>query len=312
MSKIVILGAGHVGSICALSIANLGICDEIVLIDINRERAVAQAKDIADGTCFTHRHVHVHAGDYSELDDADILVNAVGMSRKPGQTRMDLLDATAVIMDNVIENMKQTTFDGIIISISNPCDVIANYLRVKYHYPATKIFGTGTMLDSARLKRTISELANIDMKSITCFAMGEHGESSSIPMSQIRIVGKALTELIEENPERFGRITLDELLSRTHQMGTEIIVGKGSTEFGIGMALADLCKAILYDEHRVLPVSALLNGEYGQSDIMAGVPAIIGRNGIEQIIEYPITDEEMATFGASCDKIRKYIEKSLE
>ncbi len=311
MSKIVILGAGHVGSICALSIANLGICDEIVLIDINRERAVAQAKDISDGTCFTHRHVIVRAGDYSELNDADIMVNAVGMSRKPGQTRMDLLDATAVIMDDVIDKLKQTSFDGIIISISNPCDVIANYLRVKYDYEPTKIFGTGTMLDSARLRRTISELSHIDMKSITCFAMGEHGESSSIPMSQIRILGKALTELINENPKRFGSITLEVLQKHTHQMGSEIIAGKGSTEFGIGMALADLCKTILYDEHRVLPISAYLNGEYGQYDIMAGVPAIIGRNGIEQIIEYPITEDEMIKFGASCDKIRKYIEKSL-
>lgn len=310
MSKIVILGAGHVGSLCALQLAASGIAREIVLIDILEEKAASQAKDVADATAFMPRQTVVRVGDYQDMDDADILVNAVGVSRKPGQTRLDLLDVTIDIMDQVIEKMKKTRFQGIIISISNPCDVVANYFRVHYEYPANKIFGTGTSLDTARLRRTISEMAGVDMKSITCYAMGEHGDSSIVPTAQIRIGGESLKRLQEMNPERFAHITREILEERTHQIGMEIVIGKGSTEFGIGTALADLCKAVVYDEHRVFPVSTLLQGEYGQEGLMAGVPAIIGKNGVEMILELPLTETEKEDFAASCTVIRTYNQKA--
>ena len=310
MSKIVILGAGHVGSVCALQLAASSICEEVVLIDILEEKAASQAKDVADATAFMPRQTKVRAGSYSDMDDADILVNAVGVSRKPGQTRLDLLDVTIDIMDQVIAQMKKTRFHGIIISISNPCDVVANYFRVHYEYPAQKIFGTGTSLDTARLRRTISEMASVDMKSITCYAMGEHGDSSIVPVSQIRIGGESLKRLQKVCPERFGSITREVLEERTHQIGMEIVIGKGSTEFGIGTALADLCKAVLYDEHRVFPVSALLEGEYGQEGLMVGVPVIIGKDGVEMILELPLTDEEKTDFAASCDIVRTYNHKA--
>lgn len=306
MSKIVILGAGHVGSLCALQLAASGICREIVLMDILEEKAAAQAKDVADATVFMPRQTIVRAGSYADMDDADILVNAVGVSRKPGQTRLDLLDVSVDIMDQVIGQMQKTRFQGIIISISNPCDVVANYFRIHYGYPAERIFGTGTSLDTARLRRTISEMASVDMKSVTCYALGEHGDSSIVPVSQIRIGGESLQRLQERETERFGKITREILEERTHQIGMEIVIGKGSTEFGIGAALADLCKAVLYDEHRVFPVSALLKGEYDQEGLMVGVPAIIGKNGVEMILELPLTDEEKADFDASCDIVRAY------
>lgn len=306
MSKIVILGAGHVGSLCALQLAYSGICREVVLIDILEEKAASQAKDVADATAFMPRQTIVRAGNYGDMDDADILVNAVGVSRKPGQTRLDLLDVSVDIMDQVIGQMKKTRFQGIIISISNPCDVVANYFRIHYEYPAERIFGTGTSLDTARLRRTISEMASVDMKSVTCYALGEHGDSSVVPVSQIRIGGESLQWLQEREPERFGKITREVLEERTHQIGMEIVIGKGSTEFGIGAALADLCKAVLYDEHRVFPVSALLKGEYDQEGLMVGVPAIIGKNGVEMILELPLTDEEKVDFDASCDIVRAY------
>lgn len=310
MSKIVILGAGHVGSLCALQLATSGICREIVLMDILEEKAAAQAKDVADATVFMPRQTIVRAGSYADMDDADILVNAVGVSRKPGQTRLDLLDVSIEIMDQVIVQMKKTRFHGIIISISNPCDVVANYFRVHYDYPAEKIFGTGTSLDTARLRRIISEMASMDMKSITCYALGEHGDSSIVPTSQIRIGGQSLAKLQETFPDRFGGITREILEERTHQIGMEIVIGKGSTEFGIGASLADLCKAVLYDEHRVFPVSALLKGEYGQEDLMVGVPAMIGKNGVEMILELPLTEEEKRDFAASCAVVREYNQKA--
>lgn len=310
MSKIVILGAGHVGSLCALNLAFSGICREIVLLDILPDKADAQAKDVADATAFLSRQTRIRTGGYEDLNDADILVNAVGVSRKPGQTRLDLLDVTIDIMDQVVGEMKKTTFGGIIISISNPCDVVANYFRTQYDYPAKRIFGTGTALDTARLKRTVSELAGVDMKSVTCYAMGEHGDSSVVPTSQIYIGGEPLEKLRKEDPERFGGITREVLEERTHNIGMEIVIGKGSTEFGIGGALADLCKAVLYDEHRILPVSTLLQGQYGQEGLMVGVPAEIGRGGVERIPELSLTEEEREAFAASCAVVSAYNKKA--
>ena len=310
MSKIVILGAGHVGSMCALNLARIGICSEIVLIDIVDGKADAQAKDVADATVFMDRMPFVRAGDFTDCDDADIIVNAVGVSRKPGQTRLDLLDVTIDIMKDVVKKLNKTAFDGYFISISNPCDVVVNYAREHLKLPTNKIFGTGTLLDTARLRLTLHNLTGVAANSIECFAMGEHGDSSMVAMSQICFMGKPLSELQQEKPEIFGKITEDILLERTHQLGMEIVIGKGSTEFGIGAATAQLCKAVLYDEKRIFPVSTLLQGEYGQNDVMAGVPAIIGRGGVEQVIELKLNDKEQDSFNKSCDILRTYIEKA--
>ena len=307
MSKIVILGAGHVGSLCALNLAMAGICGEIALIDIDEAKADSQAKDVSDATAFMRRPVSVHAGTYADCEDADILVNAVGVSRKPGQTRLDMLGDTIDIMKDVVGKLSQTRFQGIFISISNPCDIVADYARKHLGYPAARVFGTGTSLDTARLRRTLHELTGVDMRSLQCFAMGEHGDSSMVPYSQITIMGKPLTERIAECPEVYGRATREILEERTHQIGMEIIIGKGSTEFGIGAALADLCQAVLYDERRVFPVSAYLTGQYGHRGFHAGVPAVIGKNGVEEILELKLTPEEQAAFDRSCQVIQEHI-----
>lgn len=307
MSKIVILGAGHVGSLCALNLAMAGICGEIALIDIDEKKADSQAKDVADATAFMRRPVQVYAGTYADCNDADILVNAVGVSRKPGQTRLDMLGDTIDIMKDVVGKLAGTRFQGIFISISNPCDIVANYARKHLGYPAGRVFGTGTSLDTARLRRTLHELTGVDMRSIQCFAMGEHGDSSMVPYSHIMVMGKPLAELTREKPEVYGRATLEILEERTHQIGMEIIIGKGSTEFGIGAALAELCQAVLYDERRVFPVSAYLTGQYGHSGFHAGVPAVIGKNGVEEILTLPLTEAEQAAFDRSCQVIQEHI-----
>ena len=299
MAKVVILGAGHVGSMCALNLARLGICREIVLIDIVEGKADAQAKDVADATVFMNRMPIVREGSYQDCDDADIIVNAVGVSRKPGQTRLDMLDVTIDIMKDVTARLNQTAFDGYFISISNPCDVVVNYAREHMKLPKNRIFGTGTLLDTARLRLTLHQLTGVSANSIECFAM-----------SQITFMGKPLAQLQQEKPQIFGKVTYDILLERTHQLGMEIVIGKGSTEFGIGAALAMVCKAVLHDEKRILPVSALLEGEYGQNGIMAGVPAIIGKGGVEEIIELSLNEQEQKAFAASCDVIRAYIAKA--
>lgn len=309
MRKVVIIGAGYVGSMCGLNLVQIGVCDEIVLMDKIEGKAEAQAKDIADATVFMQRVPIVRAGTYSDCDDADIIVNAIGMPRKENQTRLDMLDDSIQMMKDVIDQLKQTKFSGYFVSITNPCDVIVNYAREQLGLPKNKIFGTGTSLDTARLKLTLHHATGIAIPSIQCFALGEHGDSSMVPMSHISFMGKPLLELKKEESDTYGMITEEMLSDRTHQLGMEIVIGKGSTEFGIGAAVADICKAIFYDEKKIIPVSTLLEGEYEEEGIMVGVPAIIGKHGVESIVSLRLTEEEMKKFHASCEVVRSYGKK---
>ena len=305
--KIVIIGAGHVGSHCGYSLMAAGDVDELIYIDTDIEKAVSQAYDLADAACFMSHGMKVRSGEYSDCTDADIVVIAAGVPRKPGQTRLDTMGDSILVMKDIAPALKHSGFEGILICISNPADIIADYMRKNTGWSKNRVFSTGTSLDTARLKRVLQEQTGVDSKSIQCFSMGEHGDSSMIPFSHITIGSKPLQELIKEKPETYGNLDFDYILNRTRMIGFDIIKGKGSTEFGIGTVLADMVKVILHDEHRVMPVSALLEGEYGQVGLHAGVPAILGRNGIEEIIELKLSKEEQALFQASCDIIRQHI-----
>lgn len=296
--KVVIIGAGHVGSHVAMALDMYGICDEITFIDIDKEKAVSHAKDIADATSLMPKQVLIKRGEYCDCDNADIVIISIGVSRKVGQTRLDMLDDTIVIMKDVMPKLCATKFAGILLTISNPADIIAHYAYTHSHYPKEKVFGTGTALDTVRLKRTLSELSGVEQSKISCISMGEHGNSSMIPFSNIIIDQKSFDEM--------DHINKDIVLERTRMIGNEIIDGKGSTEFGIGVVTADICRAILNDENRVLPVSALLVEEYGLSDIHIGVPAIINNKGIEKIVEYELNDRELKQFYESAKIIQEY------
>lgn len=302
MRKVVIIGAGHVGTHCGLSLMFQGEADEIVYIDLDKTKSVAQALDLDDAVSSLSKKVIVRSGDYSDCKDAQIVVMAAGKTRLPGQTRLDMFEDSINIMKNIIPNLKNSGFNGILISISNPADIIADFLRKKLDMPKNKVFSTGTALDSCRLRRIISQKTNIDRNSIQAFSMGEHGDSQIVPFSNINICGKPFVEFAKQN-----NINLEEIQLETRKAGITVIDGKGSTEFGIGAVLCEIVKAIFRDEHKIMPVSPLLEGEYGQFDIHAGVPAIIGKNGIEKIIEINLTDEEKQNFDKSCDIIKSYI-----
>ncbi|PKM77169.1 MAG: L-lactate dehydrogenase [Firmicutes bacterium HGW-Firmicutes-15] len=305
--KIVIIGAGHVGSHCAFSLMTQGDASEIVFIDVDTQKAVAQASDIADAACFMPHPIIVRSGDYDDCKDASIIVIAAGVPRKPGQTRLDTMGDSIRVMKEIVEPLKNSGFEGILICISNPADVIANFMRKNTGWSKHRVFSTGTSLDTARLKRVFQEETGIDARSIQCFSMGEHGDSSMVPFSHVSIGGKSIFELMKEKADIYSKLDLEHVLYRTRTIGMDIINGKNSTEFGIGSVLADMVKAIFHDEHRVMPVSAFLEGEYEQTDLHVGVPAIIGKNGIEEIIELHLTEEEQKLFEVSCNVIRKHI-----
>ena len=312
--KVVIIGAGHVGSHAGYALASQGIVDEIVYIDVDVEKAKAQALDIYDSTVYLQRHVKVKAGDYTDVKDADILIVAAGPlpDINKGQTRMDTLKQTIEVIKDVVENIKKSGFNGIIINISNPADVVTHYIQNKLNYPPKKIISTSTTLDSARVRRAISEAINIDQKSIYAYALGEHGESQMVPWSTVTIAGKPITELIKEKPDTYGKLDLNKLAEEGKAGGWHILRGKGSTEFGIGASIAEVTRAILGNERRILPVSVLLNGEYNQYDVYASVPALLSNQGVEDIIELNLNEKEQEQFNNSFEVMKKNYKYSLE
>ena len=298
--KIAIIGAGHVGSHAGYSLASQGLVENIIYIDIDKKKALSQALDIFDSIVYLPHRIIVKDGDYSDIDDADIIVICAGPLPNMSQTRMDTLGDTVAVMKDIISNIKKTKFAGIIINISNPADVITHYIQNQLNYDYKKIISTSTTLDSARLRRAISEEINIDQKSICAYALGEHGESQMVAWSTVTIAGKPLLELIKEKPEKYGKLDLNKIAEKGKKGGWEVLGGKGSTEFGIGASLSEVVKAIICNEHRVLPVSVYLNGEYGQKDVYASVPAVLGKDGVEEIIELNMTEEEKKLFDNSC------------
>lgn len=307
MRKIVIIGAGHVGTMCGLSLMYRGEADELVYIDIDKEKAYSQALDLDDAVSFLPRQITVRTGDYKDVEDADIIVMAAGVSRLPGQTRLDMLDDSIRIMKEVTGHLKNKHIPGILISISNPADIVADYLRKQLNLPKNRCFSTGTSLDSCRLRRILSQKMNLDRNSIQAYVMGEHGDSQMIPFSAVHIAGKPLLEWMKDEPEQYGSLNFEQIETETANAGHEVIEGKGSTEFGIGIVLSEIVRSIFHDSKKVLPASPLLEGEYGQCGIHAGVPCLIGKNGIERIIEIPLTDQEQKKFDHSCDVIRKFM-----
>lgn len=297
--KVVIIGAGHVGSHCACALAARGVCEEIVLVDTLPDKAAAQALDVADSVSFMPHAVTVRSGGHEECRDASLVVVAIGEPRQPGQTRLDLLGRSVELLRELVRQLKPLNLTCPVVTITNPADIVADCLRKSLELERWRCFSTGTLLDTARLIRAVSQAAGVDRRSVCAFSMGEHGDSSMVPFSAVTVGGVPFEQL---------GLSKQSILTQTRQAGMDIIEGKGSTEFGIGRALAELAQCILRDEKRILPVSVLLDGEYGQRGVHCGVPCRIGKNGIEKIIELSLTQEEQQQLDASCQIIKKYID----
>lgn len=308
--KIAIIGAGHVGSHCALSLVYTGEADEIVLIDIENNKAVGQAKDISDAAAGLGNAVKVYAGDYSDVSDADVMIMAAGRSRRPGETRLDMLDDSIRMIRDIIPKIKDSGFHGFFISISNPADVICEYIRREVGFDRRKAFSTGTSLDTFRLHKFISNATGYSTQSIQGFCMGEHGDSHVPVYSRLTLNGKSFFELREERPDTIGKIDLEKMEKDIKWEGFAEVEGKGCTEFGIAAVASKLVKAIFHDQKIIWPVSVALEGEYGEENVAAGVPCVIGKDGIEEIMEIDLTEEEKERFHQSCDVIRASLERA--
>ncbi len=309
--KVGIIGAGNVGSHLGLQLAVQGLADEVVFYDVNNDKAMGESLDLMDAVSYQPHHFEAYAGTIDDMKDADIMINASGKPRLPGQTRLDMMDGGIATTKEFLPLIEKSGFDGIIISISNPCDIIAEYIQYKLDYPKNKIIGSGTALDSARLQYQLSDQLKINRRSLTAYLLGEHGDSSMIPWSHVTVAGKTLDELLAEKPELYKMDPKDVILEKVHREGYVENTTKGCTEFGVTSATAELVRAIYHNEHKVLPVSVYLDGPYGIKDSFASVPVKIGKDGVEDIIELHLTEEENAELQASIKVLKEHFERAL-
>ncbi len=309
--KVGIIGAGNVGPHVALNLAIQGLADEIVFYDIKEKKAAAEAMDIMDAVSYMPHHVTCYGGTVDDMRDADIIVNASGKTRRPEQTRLDMMDEAVETTKQFAPLIAKSGFDGIIISISNPCDIIAEYLQHLLDWPKDRIIGSGTALDSARLQMQLATQLGVNRRSVTAYLLGEHGDSSMIPWSHVLVAGKQVDELLSENPGKYKMDSHADVLEKVHRGGYFENDGKGCTEFGVASATAELIRAIFHDEHKILPCSVYLDNLYGVRDTFASVPVKVGANGIEDIIEIHLTKEEQQEFESSIQILKAHYARAL-
>ncbi len=300
-TKVGILGAGHVGSHVAYSLAAQGICDQIVLLDIDGQKASSQAEDIADAVPSLLHPLQVTAGGYDDIADADVVVLAACGSAVE-QDRLQELEATWAVAEAIAPQLVACGFCGIVVSISNPCDIIAQRFAQR---TGLQVIGTGTALDSARLRRRLAQWLGVAPHSVCAYMLGEHGDSQVAALHAASVAGIPLFLWLEQHG--LPRQALAPLLEQTVYAGWHVLQGKGCTEFGIGGAAAALIRAILRDEKAVLPCSTLLQGQYGQQGVYASTPCRIGAQGVETILELPLSPQEQQALDQSCAILRKHL-----
>lgn len=306
--KVVLVGTGMVGMSFAYAALNQGACDELVLIDLDRKRAEGEAMDLNHGMAFARSSMKISAGTYEDCGDADIVVICAGVSQKPGESRLDLLKRNAAVFQSIVGPVVRSGFGGIFLVATNPVDIMTRVTYELSGFNANRVFGSGTTLDTARLRYLLGEYFSVDPRSIHAYVMGEHGDSEFVPWSQALLATRPVLSLCEESGGRFCMEDMQKIGVEVRDAAQRIIEAKNATYYGIGMALVRIVQAVLGNENSVLTVSARLWGEYGEKDVYAGVPCIVNRNGVDRMIGLQLTDEEQEKLRQSCRILRENYE----
>ncbi len=304
--KIVLVGTGMVGMSYAYAMLNQGVCDELVLIDCNRERAEGEAMDLNHGLAFAASTMRIYAGDYRDCEDADIVAICAGVAQQPGESRLDLLRRNAEVFSSIIGPVVSSGFNGIFLVATNPVDIMTQITCSLSGFPPRRVIGSGTALDTARLRYLLGELLLVDPRNVHAYVIGEHGDSEFVPWSRATVATRPISDICSEPPRGYGNWEdLHRIETEVRDAAQKIIRAKRATYYGIGMSLARITKAVLGDENSVITVSAKLLGEYGEHDVFAGVPCVICRNGVRRIHEVALNEEEEKLFHASCETLRR-------
>lgn len=306
--KVGVIGLGHVGAHVAYSLIIQGIASELVLVDLKESKLASEVQDLRDAQMYAPHKVVVNPGTYADLGDCDCIVNCIGdIDLVASGERMDELNFTAAQVKNYVKKVMASGFNGFIVNITNPCDVITDIIWKESGLPKNKVFGTGTGLDTSRLVSQLSIQTGVAHQSISAYMIGEHGASQMAAWSCVSFGGVPLSVLEKAQPEKFG-FDKPELQKKAIGGGWVTYSGKHCTEYGICSTAARMVRCILNDEKRIMPASTLLDGEYGEHNVFVGVPCLIGKNGIECVMELPLTAEEKAQFHACCEDVRRNME----
>lgn len=307
--KVILVGDGAVGSSYAYAMALQGIAEEFGIVDVVKDRTEGDALDLADATALTYPK-KIYSAEYSDCKDADLVVITAGAPQKPGETRLDLVNKNLKILSSIVKPIVESGFDGIFLVAANPVDILTHATWRMSGFPKDRVIGSGTSLDTGRLQKVIGEMEHVDPRSVNAYMLGEHGDTEFPAWSYNNVGGVKVSDWVKAHG--MDESKLEDIHKEVADMAYEIINKKGATFYGIGTASAMIAKAILNDEHRVLPLSVPMDGQYGLHDIHIGTPAVVGRKGLEQVIEMPLSDKEQELMTASADQLKKVMDKAFK
>lgn len=309
--KVVLVGTGFVGMSMAYAMLNRGGVNELVLIDIDKDKTIGEEMDLSHGLPFAPQKMIIKAGDYDECKDAEVVVITAGIAQKPGQTRLELAETNTKIMKSITKSIMASGFNGVIVVASNPVDLMTYVVAKVSGLPKNQVFGSGTVLDTARLRYVTADYLDVSSKNIHAYVMGEHGDSSFVPWKHAYVGCKKIEDVMKDRNLPVEK--LEDLHKAVVDAAYEIIEKKKATYYGIGVALNRIVKAIIENENSILTVSTYLkNGEYGQDDVYIGVPAIINSKGVRELLNLDLNSEEQAKLDNSCKILKELRANGIE
>lgn len=300
--KCAVIGCGAVGATTAFQLANGGMFNEIVLLDVNKKKAEGEAMDISHGIPFV-QPVDIYAGDYSDLKDAYLVIVTAGASQAPGETRIDLIHKNAKIFQSIIPQITKYNKECILLIVANPVDILTSIALKLSGFPPERVIGSGTVLDTARLKYQMGVQMGIDARNVHAFIIGEHGDSELAVWSSANVAGIPIDEYCGRGGDCHDLDNREDIYEEVKNSAYEIIERKGATYYAIAVAVERIAQAIVRDEHSILTVSSLIKGQYGIEGVCLGMPAIVGEKGVERLIEIPLNEEEQKKLKESADTL---------
>ena len=308
--KAAIIGCGFVGASIAFRFLQQGLFTHLVLLDTNRDQAEGEAMDLSDGLPYGAA-MEITAGSYDDIADCALVVITAGANQKPGETRLDLIGKNISIMRSIIDEITARDFGGILLVVSNPVDVLTYAAWKMSGYPRERVIGSGTVLDTGRLKQLLGEELRVDSRNIHAFIIGEHGDSELAVWSEANVSGLDLEDFCRiraaARSDAAGPVVLDRIYQEVRDSAYEIIRRKGVTCYGIAMAVGRIASCIVKDEHAVLPISVVLDGQYGLDGLALSIPSLVGRDGLEEILEIPLSREEQQALDTSARQMQEAI-----
>ena len=307
MQKVAVIGCGFVGATSAFSLIQSGLFSEMVLIDANHEKAVGEAMDLSHGSAYS-TPVKIYAGSYDDIVDAGVIVITAGANQKPNETRLDLVKKNVSIFKSIIPEIKERNCEGILLIVSNPVDILT-YVTLKLSgFPANRVIGSGTVLDTARLKHVLGEHLQVDSRNIHAYVIGEHGDSELAVWSGAQVAGIHINHFCELRGHFQHQEAMNRLYQEVRDSAYHIIERKGATYYGVAVAVKRIAEAIVKNEHAVLPISSLMQGEFGLSDLCLSIPTVVGNKGVEMVVDIYLDNEEKQKLLESAHALKQVLE----